>query len=314
MSILKNFPMVSQLTQVTSDGKPSENAQFDCVPASIAAGILWYEGKSQWDASINPDLLKDQAYGENWKNEGTAAARYVPVVAKMGYKLSPINDIPGALVTETHKQLQAGHPVIFTEPDPYVSASLGWTHVCVFFGEETGYLTALDPYIAKAIRRTDHEWRELLQYKQIWILEKLPNGGEEDLSIDINTPGVADQFIELDTSHWRSKKTGKIIQYGMLAEFKRIGYQAGWGHPLSNEVYYASGKSKQNFECAVPGYDKATGKVELLPLYEPGSAGVDPAIADLEKQLAEARAAPTLVQNAQAITVVQQVKKLVEPF
>lgn len=309
MAILQNFPLVSQLTSVTSDGRPSEDAQFDCVPASIGAGLLWYEGKSQWDTFINPDLLKDQAYGENWKNEGTAAARYVPVVAKMGYMLSAFNGIPGALVSEAHRQIQAGHPVIFTEPDPYVSASLGWTHVCVFFAEEAGYLMAMDPYIAKAIRRTDHEWTELLQDNQIWILSK--NGGDDFMPIDIHSSGIADQFIEIDAQHWRSKQTGKIIQFGLLAEFKTRGFSAGWGHPVSNEIPLGPNKVKQFFACCVPCWDN--GKVSLLPLYD-GGPGSDPALIDLEKQLADAKAAPTLVQNAQAITAIGKIKALVAPF
>src|SRR5215469_4875173 len=172
MSQLQGFPLVSQLTPITSDGRPSENAQFDCVPASIGAGILWYEHKSQWDSSINPDLLKDQAYGEALQNSGTAAIAYVPVVAKMGYTLSAIDGDPALLVQQAHEQLALQHPIIFTEPDPYVPSSYGWSHVCVFYADAPGELTALDPYIAKAVTRSDAEWQQMLLFNQIWILER----------------------------------------------------------------------------------------------------------------------------------------------
>lgn len=101
------------------------------------------------------------------------------------------------------------------------------------------------------------------------------------MPIDIHTPGISNEFEETDAHHWRSKKTGKVIQFGMLAEFKAKGYSAGWGHPMSNEIYYAPGKSKQHWETCVTGWDKATGKVTLLPLYT-GGPGTDPELVKLQ--------------------------------
>lgn len=317
--------MVSQLTAVTSDGRPSENAQEDCVPASIGAALLWYEGKSQWDTSINPDMLKDAAYGEAWRNDGTAASRYISICQQLGYHLYPVTGIPGALVTKAHEYLQAGVPVIFTEPDPYVSASLGWSHVCVFYAEEPGYLTALDPYIAKPVRRTDREWMELLQFNQIWILEK----EDEVLSIDLNVPAVAAHFKQgANANAWVCLQTGKTVHDGMLTFYRTFGRSAccglTWlGLPKSNEVQLGGGATRQSFECGVLIYDPNhtidhrpgdNGPVYLAHLYE--GVGQDPAIADLQKQLAALKAQPAATdpQAAAALALVKDLKTKVAAF
>lgn len=291
MAVLKGFPIVSQLTEITSDGRPSENKVQDCVAASFGAAILYYQGKTQWDHEINPDRLKDAAYGEAWRNDGTAAFKYIPFCQSLGYKLYAINGNPGQLVQHIHEQLAAGRPVVFTEPDPYVSSALGWSHVCVFYADKPGELTSMDPYIAKSITKSDQEWLNLLLFNQIWIVERM----EDFMPIDIHSPGVAAEFEETDAHHWRSKRTAKIIQYGMLAEFKQRGYSAGWGHPMSNEIYYAPDKSKQHWENCVTGWEKATNKVSLLPLYT-GGPGTDP---ELVKLLASPPVADTSALQAQ---------------
>lgn len=186
MSVLEGFPLVSQLTTMTSDGKPSENSQFDCVPASIGAALLWYLGKHQWDAEINPDKMKDQAYGDAYHG-GTAALAYVPFCAALGFRLYAVDSNPADLVAKAHQFLGEGKPVIFTEPDPYVPSSYGWSHVCVFYADAPGELTALDPYIGRPITHSDAEWTNLLLFNELWILDKeetpamhVPNGWHDD--------------------------------------------------------------------------------------------------------------------------------------
>lgn len=301
--ILEHFPMVSQLSEITSDGKPSDNAQFDCVAASIGACILWYQGKQQWDERVNPDRLKDAVYGESYQG-GTAAQAYTAICQKLGFTLTSYNGNPGAMVIEAHKQLREGHPVIFTEPDPYVSASLGWTHVCVFYGETANGLIALDPYIAKPISRTDAEWTSILQFNQIWILLRK----EEDVILDISMPVIATHFSQIDADHWRCKATGKIIQFGILDWYRSNGAKPYGGFsilglPKSNEQPLQGGKAvRQFYERGVAVYDpdnlygkpEGSGDVYLLQLYD-GGPGTDPAIADLEAQIAT----PALVASLQ---------------
>jgi GH24 family phage-related lysozyme (muramidase) len=330
MASLPNFPMVSQLTAITSDGRPSENAQYDCVPASIGAAILWFEGKHQWDASINPDLLKDKAYGEALRNSGTAASAYVPFCQSLGYKLFHIDGSPGTLIQEAHTELALGHPVVFTEPDPYVPASYGWSHVCVFFGEMPGELTCLDPYIGKPITRSDAEWQQMLMFNQIWVVERI----EETVIIDLNTPGVSNYFeaVPGNTNQWKCQSNGKIIQFGLLSSYR------GWGNsglcgltflglPQSNEIPLSGvpGAVKQHFERGVLFYDPGhkadnppgSGAVYAAHLYS--GAGQDPRvvelqaqITDLEKQLAANPGNATVQQQLDAANQkLAQVKALV---
>lgn len=291
MAILKGFPLVSQQTQVTSDGKPSENYQQDCVAASIGAGILWYQGKGTWDTSINPDMLKDAAYGETYVG-GTAAKEYGAICKKLGYTLAPYNGIPGQLVTKIHQELEAGHPMVVTIPDPWVPSSYGWTHVIApFSDEEPGTITMLDVWPGKPVTKSDHEWTELLQDNQIWILTK--QGEDDIMPIDIHTPGVSNEFEEVDANHWKSKSTGFTIQYAILAEFKARGY-AIWGLPVSNEIPLGPGKVKQFMQKCVVGWDN--GKVGLYNLYD-GGPGTDPKVLEQQKNLAQLTAQLTLANQ-----------------
>ncbi len=337
MATLANFPLVSQLTDITSDGLPSNNAQLDCVAASIGAAILWYEGKTAWDETLNPDKLKDFAYGETYKG-GTAATAYVAFCASLGYHLYAINGTPGALVTDVHQQIQAGHPVIFTEPDPYVSASLGWSHVCVFYAEDSGTLTALDPYIAKPVKRTDNEWTQLLLFNQIWILER-----NEDVPkiLDITDPTIA-RYFELASSdglNWRCRATGKIVQGGMLEDYRTNGLPlCGLSIkrlPMSNEIpiellpvvgakyAHLAGKGivVQFYEAGAYVYDPhhlvdnppGAGAVYPLKLYDQSNpAGQGPIvtalqqqIAPLQSQIAQLEAQIAQAGNPQAIAALQ---------
>src|SRR5712692_4107039 len=144
MTILANFPMVSQLSEVTSDGRPSENAQMDCTAAAICAGVMWLKGIKAVNEDYNPDRFKDAAYGDTYKG-GTAASAYVSFCASLGVKLSPISGIPGQLIQAIHEQINLDRPVVVTVPDAYVPASYGWTHILCMFGEpEPGQLVALD--------------------------------------------------------------------------------------------------------------------------------------------------------------------------
>lgn len=286
MPILKGFPLVSQLSNVTSDGNPPEDAQFSCVAASIGAAILYYQGKTQWDTDINPDRMKDAAMGQGYTG-GTAATAYVDFCKSLGYKLYPFDGNPGQLVSEIHRQLGLGHPVVVTVPDVYVPSSYGWSHVLCAYGDGNGTITCLDPYIAKPLTKSDQEWNNLLLFNQIWIVEK----EDEVITIDIHNPAVATRFDEINPHQWKSKKTGKIIQYAMLSNYKQEGNSGNCGldelgDVLSNEVPlqgYPPRSVKQYYEFGVRGWNSATGKVFPLALY--GGPGEDPRIAEQQAQI-----------------------------
>lgn len=173
---LQNFPMVSQLTTVTGDGRPSENAQMDCVAASVDALCRYVLGTPE-NSTFNPDTFKDKAYGEAYTG-GTSASAYVPFCQSLGVNLHAINSTnAAATIKQARLLIQQGHPAIFTILDPYVNTNLpqyaGWTHVCVFYGADNTGLTAMDPYIAKPVYQTDAHWIDVLRSHQLWIAETI---------------------------------------------------------------------------------------------------------------------------------------------
>jgi hypothetical protein len=305
--------MINQNTPITEDGRPNKDAPFECVATAILAGVMWLLGVSQLGGKFTPDYFKDTVYGESYYG-GTSAERYVGLCASLGVKLWAFNGMPAVLVSEAHKQLQQGHPVVFTEPDPYVSASLGWTHVCVFYSEEPGFLTALDPYIGRPVRRTDSEWTQLLQFQQIWILSKKEVVDEMPVTINLDMPMIK-QFFEANAEgEWVCKQTSTpnkpvVLRGEMLKHYQTNGTiplcgLSEAGLPLSNEVFVEhftgyerfarKGITVQFFERQVWAYDPdhlidnppESGHVYALKLYDGGPA-TDPAIAELEAEVTQ---------------------------
>jgi hypothetical protein len=308
LSTLNGFPFVSQLTTVTGDGRPSENAQYDCVAASIDAACRYLLNQPE-NSIFNPDNFKDKAYGETWENNGTAAGNYVEFCKSLGINLYPFNGTPGLLVQHIHEQLAQYHPCIVTVPDIYVPSSYGWTHVLCMFAGSPGYLTALDPWPGKPTTKSDAEWLQLLLDNEIWIVEKT--------MIDINTPGVSNFFEPDPAGGWKCKQTGKNIHGEILATYQGFGNNAlcgltWWGLPVSNEIPLPGSKHgavKQHFEDVVaffdPGheFDQRPGatdaRVYLAHIYS--GYGQDPKIAELE---AQAGLDPKIVQTRlQAIEI-----------
>jgi hypothetical protein len=320
MALLKNFPIVSQLSNVTSDSMPPEDAQFSCVAASIGAGILWYQGKTQWDHEINPDRLKDIAVGQGYVG-GTAASAYVDFCKQLGFKLSPFNGIPGQLVSEIHRQLAMEHPVVVTVPDVYVPSSYGWSHVLCAYGDGSGTITCLDPYIAKPLTKSDQEWLNLLLFNQIWILEE-----DEVISIDLTTPGISNYFTLVNSDQWQCKQNGKIIHGAILDYYRNNGCMplcgfSSLGLPVSNEIALdANGNVKQHFERGVLLYnpshslDNPLGAKNVYPAHLYGGPGEDPRLAPLKQQVADlqAKLAAQPAVDPAPLNAIKQVQPLID--
>jgi len=116
-----------------------------------------------------------------------------------------------------------------------------------------------------------------------------------DMAIDIHTPGMAAEFKEVDATHWQSLRTGKVIQHGLLAAYKKYGNSGKCGldflgHPESNEQPIGTNKVRQYFDKGVLCWDNGT--VFPLPLYT-GGIGEDPRVAVMLAQIA------TLTQQVQ---------------
>src|SRR5690348_11587831 len=179
LAVLPSFPMVSQLESSPPDGHPPENARYDCVPASLAAAIMYYDG-----GVVSPDALKDAEYGETYANAGTSLKRYIDDASDLARAKYHVTCVPYNntntiyLRGKIHTWLQAGYPVIATIPSAWnighpmdVLAHPPFsTHVIVFYGEIAGGLVADNPWGGFKHTGTDAYWQERLCEGQVWAV------------------------------------------------------------------------------------------------------------------------------------------------
>jgi len=257
-------PLFGQRTTVTGDLQESENAEFNCVAASIAAIILRYENLVQWSKEINPDLLKDAAYGQGYTG-GTAASSYVAICNKLGYTLSHIDGNTTILVKKGHELLQRGIPFIFTEDDPYVPASYGWSHVCVVDGEINSGFTVMDPYPPKRLTISDGWAINNFRFNQLWYLEPKEAG----MVLSLKDPVTGSMFSDGGNNTWLSKGPkdyrdgkpvfllGAIRSYYQTIGSGEVGYNGItlYGYPVTNEMKNPDGTVEQEFERGKLRYD-----------------------------------------------------------
>jgi hypothetical protein len=349
MSTLPNYPMVAQRSDLTADNLPSENKAMNCVPSSILSMIMYLKGITTVDKEWDPDRILNMAYPEGYQG-GTTAKAFVAACLTLGVHLFPVDGDNATLVSKAHQYLAQGKPVLFTIVDPYMPASSGYTHVCVWYADGPGTLTAMDPWPARPVTHSDAEWEAVMRFNEVWIAERI----DETVKIDITTPGVDGFYEEVDAHHWKCKQTGHILQYAILDFYK--GYSNAdlcgvtWlGLPKTDEIpietlrpptfakYAGHGIVVQFLECGVACYDPGhlvdqrpglEGHVYLLQLYNNGP-GVDPGIAKQQAIIADLTAANAMQAQkitdlqqgqaidplaSQALSVVRQVKPLFQPF
>src|SRR6266550_8875972 len=168
---LVDFPYKNQNSTVLQSGEIDPNHSFDCVPTSIAAGMQYLTGQP-----FEGGILKEIIYGAG-KRGGQDAHDFIQYCSHWNINLYPVNGSPTHLIDMARTHLQAGHPLLFTIDDPYVNTSLpqyaGWTHVIAMYGENPGYLLAMDPFIAKTVMKTDAAWQRDMRNNQIWVLERI---------------------------------------------------------------------------------------------------------------------------------------------
>lgn len=180
MATLKNFPLKDQRTEKTSDGRPPENGNFDCVPTSLAAAIQYLTGRE-----VNGDELKDAEYGEGYTG-GTALRNFFDqpndrARSIYGVNAEPFNSTSTvALIHQARIWLQQGFPVIATIPSAWgqafsekVLASPPFpTHVVVFYTEDGKHMGAMNPWGGFLQAEDDAWWSKRLCYGQIWKIYK----------------------------------------------------------------------------------------------------------------------------------------------
>lgn len=183
MTTLNGFPMLSQRDS-------DKNADFDCVPASIAACLEYLTGHKYTAGQV-----KDAVYGASYTG-GTDAHRFIDYCRSQGVSLTPIDGTGPQLVASLKSMIGSGHPCLITEPDPYAA---GWLHVCAAYSFDDASITVMDPWIDQAVKKSDSAWATQLVGNEIWVLEKgaaplvsihVPSGWTDDGKILTASNGV----------------------------------------------------------------------------------------------------------------------------
>lgn len=188
MSIQLDVPIVSQLTSITTDGKPSENREDDCVAAGICMLAMYLKGVHTIGGIYTPDNFKDKSAGQGYVGF-TAAVQYIAYCAALGVRLYHQDGSQAQLIQDVRTNLSISQqPTIFTEPDPYMQGN--FSHVCIFIGDTGHSLVAIDPFIAKTVERSYSEWQGMLQFEQVWTGELMQGSATTKL-----TPTTDDMHV-----------------------------------------------------------------------------------------------------------------------
>lgn len=180
-------PLLDQLHDITTDGFPAENADMDCVPTSIAAGLMGLLPGRTFDGDGVLDAVP--AYGEGYTG-GTAAINYVAFCGSLGVSLSPVDaSNSDTLVADVHTLLHQGKPVLVTIPGQWNNSAFSGanpgpvSHVCCCAGDGPGEVRMMNPWGGFWHDVTDAWLARQLCYGQIWPMEKiamLPQGWKDD--------------------------------------------------------------------------------------------------------------------------------------
>lgn len=289
MSELAGFPMISQ-----RDSDP--NANFDCVPTSIAACLQWLTGQK-----FSGGEIKDAVYGRNYTG-GTAARAYVDYCASHGVTLAPINGTGAALVTALHGALAEQHPCLITEPDPYAA---GWTHVCAAYKDTSSSITVMDPWIDAPVTKSDAAWASQLEFNQIWVLKRsdmIPQNWKDDGHTLTATNGVTvilgfrDHILQ--ASSWDAGNVPQEAEYHA-------------DQVLLHNAAVGAGQ-RQCFRDSLLWYTATKGVVqepflglELDACYKH--------IATLQAQLAQAQPAPAPVDTTALVAAINAIPDAIAP-
>lgn len=133
--------------------------------------------------------------------------------------------------------------------------------------------------------------------------------GEEMIQpLTIEMPNVATLFRQLDSNHWQSRATGRILQFGLLADYKANGAASlrYLGDVISPEQVQPNGDVVQFYASGARLWQKATGKVLPFDLFS--AAGQEM----LRKALAVPAPAPAPAPEApQDHAAILQIKEIV---
>lgn len=182
--MLIQAPLVDQLADAMPGDPNDENARANCVPASLASGIMaLYPGQT-----VYADQLKDDAYGEGYTG-ATDPARFVAALASVYHvQLVELRNTDGsALVAAVRTALRVGQPATGAIPSEWgsvtgadIAAQGGPTHEVLFCdaAPDGSTLTAMNPWPVDGVHAFYQTmpatwWASRLCYQRIFTLARL---------------------------------------------------------------------------------------------------------------------------------------------
>jgi len=175
--MLVNAPIVDQTANWSNDGKPPEDANAQCVAASISSGAAALNPALRPDS---PDYYKDAVYGDGYTG-GTDPPSYFPFLATLGIHAWNVEGTPDQLIATIEAELLKGHPVLGAIPSLWgiktaadIARDGGSTHEVCFcdYNAQQQLLTAMNPWRGFYHVQTVAWWRDHLVYNRVDPMER----------------------------------------------------------------------------------------------------------------------------------------------
>ena len=180
-------PIVNQRTEPGNDGRPPEDGNMDCVPASLASMARALRPALH----ITADGLHDAAYGQGYIGL-MDPARFVHLLAGYGLNLVPRTGTPKALYFRANVEILGGHPVLLSIPSDWNNnpPTSKYAHMVAGRGvsdSQGAWLEMMNPWTAQYERHDAGWWYSRLGacgYKCAWVMEAtgmpIPTGWTDD--------------------------------------------------------------------------------------------------------------------------------------
>ena len=182
-------PSKDQRTEKTTDGRPPEDGNMDCVPTSLAAMCQALTGRF-----TSGDDLHDRVYGQGYVGMQDPT-RFVGLLDTLGVGMARITGDPAALVARAASEIAAGHPVLLSIPSDWGDEPPHSQYAHMVAGcdiPDQSSLTAMNPWGGFYQTQSRAWWAERLahcSYSGIWVLAKketpvttngIPSGWHDD--------------------------------------------------------------------------------------------------------------------------------------
>lgn len=184
-----NVPVKDQRSEKTTDGRPPEDGNMDCVPTSLAAMCQALTGRF-----TSGDDLHDRVYGQGYVGLQDPA-RFASLLDTLGVTMMRVGGDPAALVARAAEEIAAGHPVLLSIPSDWGDEPPHSQYAHMVAGcdvPNANTLTAMNPWGGFYQTQSRAWWAERLahcSYSGIWVLAKketpvtthgIPGGWHDD--------------------------------------------------------------------------------------------------------------------------------------